>query len=74
MRRKAENNMKLKQLTERIWYYPYEEKRDRPNLIYIRGGRWSLAVTPSMSQDEYGQADGRNYLCALYSARYWSLP
>ena len=33
-------------------------------------GRWSLAVTPSMSQDEYGQADGRNYLCALYSARY----
>ena len=36
--------MKMKRLTERIWYYPYEEERDRPNLGYIRGDRWSLAV------------------------------
>ncbi len=36
--------MKLEQLTERIWYYPHEEERDRPNLGYIRGDRWSLAV------------------------------
>ena len=36
--------MKLERLTERIWYYPYEEERDRPNLGYIRGDRWSLAV------------------------------
>ena len=36
--------MKLEQLTERIWYYPYETERDRPNLGYIRGDRWSLAV------------------------------
>ena len=36
--------MKLEQLTERIWYYPHEKERDRPNLGYIRGDRWSLAV------------------------------
>ena len=36
--------MKLEQLTERIWYYPFEKERDRPNLGYIRGDRWSLAV------------------------------
>ena len=31
-------------LTERVWVYPYEEERDRPNLGYIRGDRLSLAV------------------------------
>ena len=36
--------MKLERLTERIWYYPFEPERDRPNLAYIRGDRWSLAV------------------------------
>ena len=36
--------MELKRLTERIWYFPYEEERDRPNLSYIRGDQWSLAV------------------------------
>jgi glyoxylase-like metal-dependent hydrolase (beta-lactamase superfamily II) len=36
--------MKLNRLTERIWVYPYEEERDRPNLSYICGNRWSLAV------------------------------
>ena len=36
--------MALKRLTERIWYYPFEEARDRPNLGYIRGEKWSLAV------------------------------
>ena len=36
--------MKLERLTERIWYYPFEEERDRPNLGYIRGDSWSLAV------------------------------
>ena len=36
--------MKLDRLTERVWVYPYEEERDRPNLSYIRGDRWSMAV------------------------------
>ena len=36
--------MELNRLTERIWVYPFEKERDRPNLSYIRGDRWSLAV------------------------------
>ena len=36
--------MELKRLTERIWYMPYEEERDRPNLCYVKGDRWSLAI------------------------------
>ena len=43
--------MKLNRLTERIWVYPFEEKRDRPNLSYIRGDRWSLAVDAGHSAD-----------------------
>ena len=35
--------MKLVRLTERLWYYPYEFDRDRPNLGYIKGDNWSLA-------------------------------
>ncbi len=41
----------LQQLTERIWVYPYEERRDRPNLSYIRGDRWSLAVDAGHSEE-----------------------
>ena len=36
--------MKLKRLSDRIWYYPYEELRDRPNLGYIKGDSFSVAV------------------------------
>ncbi|MBR6186298.1 MAG: MBL fold metallo-hydrolase [Clostridia bacterium] len=36
--------MKLNRLTGRCWVYPYEEERDRPNLCYIRGDKWSLSV------------------------------
>lgn len=36
--------MELYHLTNRIWVYPFEEERDRPNLSYIRGDRWSLAI------------------------------
>ena len=43
--------MNLDRLTERIWVYPYEEKRDRPNLSYIRGDNWSLAVDAGHSED-----------------------
>ena len=43
--------MKLKRLTERIWVYPYEEDRDRPNLSYISGDRWSLAVDAGHSAE-----------------------
>ena len=43
--------MKLNRLTSHIWVYPYEEARDRPNLSYIRGDRWSLAVDAGHSAD-----------------------
>ncbi len=47
--------MKLNRLTERIWVYPYEEERDRPNLSYIRGDRWSLAVDAGHSAEHTGE-------------------
>ena len=43
--------MNLTRLTERIWIYPYERDIDRPNLIYIKGDRWSLAVDAGHSKD-----------------------
>ena len=43
--------MKLERLSDRIWVYPYEEKRDRPNLSYIKGDHWSLAVDAGHSVD-----------------------
>ena len=36
--------MKLQKITDRVWFYPEEEERDRPNLGYIRGDNWSLAI------------------------------
>ena len=47
--------MNLNRLTERIWVYPYEEERDRPNLTYIRGDRWSLAVDAGHSAEHTGE-------------------
>ena len=41
----------LNKLSERIWVYPFEEERDRPNLAYIRGNRWSLAVDAGHSAE-----------------------
>ena len=43
--------MKLDRLTPRVWVYPYEEARDRPNLVYIQGDCWSLAVDAGHSAD-----------------------
>ncbi len=40
------------------------------HLVREENGRWSLHVIPSMSQDEFTIPDQKNYLCALYSARY----
>ena len=36
--------MELKRLTEHIWYMPFETERDRPNLGYVKGDNWSLAI------------------------------
>ncbi|MBQ8093661.1 MAG: MBL fold metallo-hydrolase [Clostridia bacterium] len=51
--------MKLNRLTERIWFFPFEAERDRPNLAYVRGDRWSLAVDAGHSSD---------HVCAFYAA------
>ena len=37
-------NQSLNRLTDRVWIWPYEEARDRPNLGYVRGDRLCLAV------------------------------
>ena len=55
--------MNLNRLTERIWVYPYEEERDRPNLSYIRGDRWSLAVDAGHSAEHV-----REFYAALEEA------
>ena len=43
--------LKLNGLTERIWVYHFEKERDRPNLSYIRGDRWSMAVDAGHSEN-----------------------
>ena len=43
--------MELKRMTERIWYTPFEEERDRPSLAYIKGDRLALAVDAGHSRE-----------------------
>lgn len=42
--------MELKKLNEHIWYMPYESERDRPNLGYVKGKNWSLAIDAGHSE------------------------
>ena len=39
-------------------------------LVREEDGTWGIHLTPSMGQDEWGGIDGKNYLCALFSAEY----
>lgn len=56
---------------EVAWPIIYESARFYgSNLKRESDGKWSLHVIPSMSQDEHCEEDAKNYLCALYSARY----
>ena len=43
--------MKLKKLTDRVWYLPHEDLRDRPILGYIKGDKFSIAVDAGHSKD-----------------------
>ena len=36
--------MELNKFSEHIWYMPFEEERDRPNLGYVKGDKYSLAI------------------------------
>ena len=42
--------MELKKLSEHIWYMPFEEERDRPNLGYVKGEKMSLAIDAGHSE------------------------
>ncbi len=41
--------MKLNQISDRIYYFPYEQQRDRPNLGHIHGERYSVMVDAGAS-------------------------
>ena len=43
--------MELKKLSEHIWFMPYESERDRPNLGYVKGDNWSLAIDAGHSDN-----------------------
>ena len=43
--------MKLNRISEHVWVYPFEERRDRPNLSYIHGDKWNLAVDAGHSDE-----------------------
>ena len=43
--------MKLDRISEHVWVYPFEERRDRPNLSYIHGDKWNLAVDAGHSDE-----------------------
>ena len=42
--------LKLEQLSEHVWYMPFESERDRPNLGYVKGDNWSLAIDAGHSE------------------------
>ncbi len=42
--------MELKRISKHIWIMPFETERDRPNLGYVRGDNWSLAIDAGHSE------------------------
>lgn len=55
--------MELTKITDRVWFYPYEKKRDRPILGYIKGDNFSVAVDAGHSE-----AHTKEFYSALYEA------
>ena len=43
--------MRLIRVTDRVWYYPLDDTKDRPILGYIRGDRFSVAVDAGHSAE-----------------------
>ena len=37
--------MELKKLNEHIWYMPFEEERDRPNIGYVKPKKTGLTYS-----------------------------
>lgn len=51
--------MKLKKLNDKVYYYPHQPETDRPMLVYLKGGRITLAVDAGNSAahvDEFYQS------------------
>ncbi|MBO4705517.1 MAG: MBL fold metallo-hydrolase [Spirochaetaceae bacterium] len=42
--------MELKKISEHVWCMPFESERDRPNLGYVKGNNWSLAIDAGHSE------------------------
>lgn len=42
--------MKLRQLSDKIFYYPHEPENDRPMLAYLKGSKFSLAIDAGYSK------------------------
>ena len=38
-------------VTDRVWYYPFDDAKDRPVLGYIRGNSFSVAVDAGHPDD-----------------------
>lgn len=55
---------------EVAWPVVRESARFYASVLRRDGATWGLHVSPSMGQDEYGGENARNYLDALFSARY----
>ena len=60
--------MELKKISEHIWIMPYESERDRPNLGYVKGDNWSLAIDAGHSDNHVKE------FYALLEAEGLSLP
>lgn len=50
MEQKNTNSLKLNKLSERLYCLPFEERSDRPNLYYIKGDDYSVAVDAGNSK------------------------
>ena len=50
MEQRNTNSSRLIKASERLYYLPYEEETDRPNLYYIRGDDYAVAVDAGNSE------------------------
>ncbi len=48
-------DLKLEWISDRIWIMSFKEWRDRPNLGYIRGDKYSVAVDAGHSANHVEQ-------------------
>ncbi len=52
------------------WDIVYQSAQFYNSVLKKEGSTWGISLTPSMSQDESAGMNNKNYLCALYAARY----